>query len=109
MTRVKGSSILNHLTLINNTNESELHAYLIRLIAVSCVIYIYKYINFQVFKYNIKYSIKLINIVYLNVILSYRVDIRFSIIYISNYTHQEVINDIYRNRVLNQMRLMQQK
>ncbi|XP_011883305.1 PREDICTED: cytoskeleton-associated protein 5 isoform X2 [Vollenhovia emeryi] len=33
MTRVKGSSILNHLTLINNTNESELHAYLIRLIA----------------------------------------------------------------------------
>ncbi|XP_071643759.1 protein mini spindles-like isoform X2 [Temnothorax longispinosus] len=33
MTRVKGSSILNHLTLINNTNESELQAYLIRLIA----------------------------------------------------------------------------
>ncbi|XP_018308410.1 cytoskeleton-associated protein 5 isoform X3 [Mycetomoellerius zeteki] len=33
MTRMKGSSILNHLTLINNTNESELHAYLIRLIA----------------------------------------------------------------------------
>ncbi|XP_011700705.1 PREDICTED: cytoskeleton-associated protein 5 isoform X2 [Wasmannia auropunctata] len=33
MTRVKGSSILNHMTLINNTNESELHAYLIRLIA----------------------------------------------------------------------------
>ncbi|XP_014474078.1 PREDICTED: cytoskeleton-associated protein 5 isoform X2 [Dinoponera quadriceps] len=33
MTRVKGSTILNHLTLINNTNESELHAYLIRLIA----------------------------------------------------------------------------
>ncbi|XP_018364408.1 PREDICTED: cytoskeleton-associated protein 5 isoform X2 [Trachymyrmex cornetzi] len=33
MTRVKGSSILNHLTLINNTNESELHTYLIRLIA----------------------------------------------------------------------------
>ncbi|XP_012235678.1 protein mini spindles isoform X2 [Linepithema humile] len=33
MTRVKGSSILNHLTLINNTNESELHTYLIRSIA----------------------------------------------------------------------------
>ncbi|XP_036150006.1 protein mini spindles [Monomorium pharaonis] len=33
MTRVKGSLILNHLTLINNTNESELQAYLIRLIA----------------------------------------------------------------------------
>ncbi|XP_032674241.1 protein mini spindles isoform X2 [Odontomachus brunneus] len=33
MTRVKGSTILNHLTLINNTNESELYAYLIRLIA----------------------------------------------------------------------------
>ncbi|CAK9796545.1 Protein mini spindles [Anthophora plagiata] len=33
MTRVKGSTILNHLTRINNTNESELHSYLIRLIA----------------------------------------------------------------------------
>ncbi|XP_071653178.1 protein mini spindles-like isoform X2 [Temnothorax longispinosus] len=33
MTRVKGSSIQHHLTLINNTNESELQAYLIRLIA----------------------------------------------------------------------------
>lgn len=35
MTRVKGSTILTHLTKINNTNESELHSYLIRLIAVS--------------------------------------------------------------------------
>ncbi|XP_076386663.1 msps cytoskeleton-associated protein 5 isoform X2 [Megachile rotundata] len=33
MTRVKGSTILSHLTRINNTNESELHSYLIRLIA----------------------------------------------------------------------------
>lgn len=33
MTRVKGSTILSHLTKINNTNESELHSYLIRLIA----------------------------------------------------------------------------
>ncbi|XP_066599618.1 protein mini spindles isoform X2 [Prorops nasuta] len=33
MTRVKGSTILSHLTQINNTNESELHSYLIRLIA----------------------------------------------------------------------------
>ncbi|XP_061931308.1 protein mini spindles isoform X2 [Apis cerana] len=32
MTRVKGSTILSHLTRINNTNESELHSYLIRLI-----------------------------------------------------------------------------
>ena len=35
MTRVKGSTILSHLTRINNTNESELHSYLMRLIAVS--------------------------------------------------------------------------
>lgn len=35
MTRVKGSTILSHLTRINNTNESELQSYLIRLIAVS--------------------------------------------------------------------------
>ncbi|XP_043263019.1 protein mini spindles [Colletes gigas] len=34
MTRVKGSTILSHLTRINNTKESELHSYLIRLIAV---------------------------------------------------------------------------
>ncbi|KAK1119716.1 hypothetical protein K0M31_013134 [Melipona bicolor] len=33
MTRVKGSTILSHLTRINNTNESELQSYLIRLIA----------------------------------------------------------------------------
>ncbi|KAG7191094.1 hypothetical protein KM043_007130 [Ampulex compressa] len=33
MTRVKGSTILSHLTQISNTNESELHSYLIRLIA----------------------------------------------------------------------------
>ncbi|XP_033302559.1 protein mini spindles isoform X1 [Bombus bifarius] len=33
MTRVKGSTILSHLTRINNTNESELQNYLIRLIA----------------------------------------------------------------------------
>ncbi|XP_076663727.1 msps cytoskeleton-associated protein 5 isoform X2 [Andrena cerasifolii] len=33
MTRVKGSTILSHLTRINNTNESELHSYLMRLIA----------------------------------------------------------------------------
>ncbi|KZC12217.1 Cytoskeleton-associated protein 5 [Dufourea novaeangliae] len=33
MTRMKGSTILSHLTRINNTNESELHLYLIRLIA----------------------------------------------------------------------------
>ncbi|XP_076624650.1 msps cytoskeleton-associated protein 5 [Colletes latitarsis] len=33
MTRVKGSTILSHLTRINNTKESELHSYLIRLIA----------------------------------------------------------------------------
>ncbi|XP_031837843.1 msps cytoskeleton-associated protein 5 isoform X2 [Nomia melanderi] len=33
MTRMKGSTILSHLTRINNTNESELHTYLIRLIA----------------------------------------------------------------------------
>lgn len=32
MTRVKGSTILSHLTRINNTNESELHSYLMRLI-----------------------------------------------------------------------------
>ncbi|XP_076289585.1 msps cytoskeleton-associated protein 5 isoform X1 [Lasioglossum baleicum] len=32
MTRIKGSTILSHLTRINNTNESELHTYLIRLI-----------------------------------------------------------------------------
>ncbi|XP_023289884.1 protein mini spindles isoform X2 [Orussus abietinus] len=33
MTKVKGSTILSHLTLISNTNESELHSYLMRLIA----------------------------------------------------------------------------
>ncbi|KAJ8683238.1 hypothetical protein QAD02_019030 [Eretmocerus hayati] len=33
MTKVKGSTILSHLTLINNTNESELRSYLIRLIS----------------------------------------------------------------------------
>ncbi|XP_033322448.2 msps cytoskeleton-associated protein 5 isoform X2 [Megalopta genalis] len=33
MTRIKGSTILSHLTRINNTNESELHTYLVRLIA----------------------------------------------------------------------------
>ncbi|XP_015596923.1 protein mini spindles isoform X2 [Cephus cinctus] len=33
MTKVKGNSLLNHLTLVNNTKESELHSYLIRLIA----------------------------------------------------------------------------
>ncbi|XP_058791056.1 protein mini spindles isoform X2 [Phymastichus coffea] len=33
MTKVKGSTILSHLTQINNTNESELRSYLMRLIA----------------------------------------------------------------------------
>ncbi|XP_076233452.1 msps cytoskeleton-associated protein 5 isoform X2 [Calliopsis andreniformis] len=33
MTRVKGSTIFSHLIRINNTNESEIHAYLTRLIA----------------------------------------------------------------------------
>ncbi|XP_014206626.1 protein mini spindles isoform X2 [Copidosoma floridanum] len=32
MTKVKGSTILSHLTLINNSNESELRSYLMRLI-----------------------------------------------------------------------------
>ncbi|XP_043480677.1 protein mini spindles [Leptopilina heterotoma] len=32
MTRIKGNSILNHLSQINNTNESELHSYLLKLI-----------------------------------------------------------------------------
>lgn len=35
MTRIKGNSILNHLTQIKNTNESELQSYLMRLITVS--------------------------------------------------------------------------
>lgn len=42
MTRVKGSTILSHLTRINNTNESELHSYLIRLITVSLLDRYYK-------------------------------------------------------------------
>lgn len=35
MTKVKGSTILSHLTQINNTDESEMHAYIVRLISVS--------------------------------------------------------------------------